>query len=242
MSRRRCDVDAELEGLAVGHRDLELAVAALDVVEKVVEALDEILPARRDRLAEYLRIGQSEIRRRQRVDVLAREEINLLARVLVEPFDVGDGVVQPARGYEVRLLDVIEQEMLLPVLVPEALVAFRRLDHGRRGLAHQLEHRRLPQRRIFPPEIHLRLGEAIGIGKHFRRQLEERLGQAEFIGHHRLAGGGLPGNEVAENLGALVGGAGQRLGQRDRIIVRSFGDGFSGGHRSPPWSRYCSLP
>ena len=146
VSRRRRDIDAELEGLAVGHRDSELTVAALDVVEKVVEALDEILPARCDRFAEYLRIGQREIRRRQRVDVLAREEIDLPARVLVEPFDVGDGVVQPARGDEVRLLDVVEEKMFLPVLMPEAFVAFCRLDHGRRGLAHELQHRRLPQR------------------------------------------------------------------------------------------------
>ena len=51
LAGRGRDVDAELEGLGVGHRDLELAVAALDVVEQVVEALDEVLarPSRSSR-------------------------------------------------------------------------------------------------------------------------------------------------------------------------------------------------
>ena len=101
LARRGRDVDAELESLGVGHRDLELAVAALDVVEQVVEAFDQVLAAGGDGLAEHLGIGQREVRRRQRVDVLAREKIDLLLRVLVEALDAGDRVVQPARGDQV---------------------------------------------------------------------------------------------------------------------------------------------
>ena len=130
LARRGRDVDAELEGLGVGHRDLELAAAALDVVQEVVQALDEVLSARGDGFAEHLRIGQREVRRRQRVDVLAREEVDLLLRVLVEAVHARDLVVHPARGDEVALLDVVEQEVLVPVLVLEALVAVR--GHGDR--------------------------------------------------------------------------------------------------------------
>ena len=69
----------------------ELAAAALDVVEQVVQALHEVLAAGRDGLAEHLGIGQREVRRRQRVDVLAREEVDLLLGVLVEAVDLPPG-------------------------------------------------------------------------------------------------------------------------------------------------------
>jgi hypothetical protein len=104
--------------------------AALDVVEEIVEALDEILAARRDGLAEHLGIGEREVGRRERVDVLAREEVDLLLRLLVEALDARHLVVHPARGDEVALLDVVEEEVLVPVLVLEALVALRGHHHG----------------------------------------------------------------------------------------------------------------
>ena len=54
--------------------------------------------------------------------------------VLVEALDARDRLVQPARRDEVALLDVVEQEVLLPVLVAESLVALGGLgDRIRRG-------------------------------------------------------------------------------------------------------------
>src|SRR6185437_14164444 len=87
LPRRRGDVYAELERLAVGHRYPELAVAALDVVEEVVQALDQVLAAACDGFAEHFGIGQREVGRRQRIDVLAGEEIDFFLRVLVETLD-----------------------------------------------------------------------------------------------------------------------------------------------------------
>ena len=133
------------------------------------------------------------------------------------PSTFGDGLVQPARGDEIRLLDVVEQEMLLPVVVAKTLVALGGLRDGRGRLPHQLEHRRLPQRRIVPPQVHLRLGEAGRIGHHLRGQLEERLGQPELVAHDGMRRHALAGEEIAEQLGALVGGARERFGQGDRI-------------------------
>ena len=188
LAGRRRDVDAELERLGVGHRDLELAVAALDVVEQVVEPLDEVLATGGHGGAEHLGIGQREVRRRERVDVLARVEVDLLLRLLVEALDACDLVVQPARGDQVALLDVVEQEVLLPVLVLEALVALRRGRHRSRRRAHHLHERGLPQAHVVPPQVHLRLGEPHRIGHHLRCELEERLPDAELVGHHRVAG------------------------------------------------------
>ena len=60
------------------------------------------------------------------IDVLAREEVDLALRRVVQTLDVADGVVQRIGGDEVALLDVVEQEVLLPVLVLEPLVALAR--------------------------------------------------------------------------------------------------------------------
>ncbi len=225
----RRDVDAEFERLGVGHRDLELAVAALDVVQQVVQALDEVLAARGDRLAIHLGIGQREVRRRQRVDVLAREEIHLLFRVLVQALDVRHFVVQPARRDEVALLDVVEQEMLVPVLVLESLVALRGNGHRVRRAPHHLHHRTLPEVHVVPPQVHLRFGEARRIREHLRGHFHERLAQSKLVGGHGPALAGVARCELADHLGALFGGGGERLGQRDGIVGRlRFGD--EGGH------------
>ena len=235
LARRGGDVDAELEGLRVGHRDLELAVAALDVVEQVVAGrLHEVLAAGADRLAEHLGIGQREVRRRQRVDVLAREEVDLLLGVLGQALDAADLVVQPARGDQVRLLDVVEQEVLVPVLVLEALVALRRLDDGLGGRAHHLQHRRLPQAHVVPPEVHLRFGELVRVRQHLGRELHERLAEAELVGEDRARAVGVARRVFAHQLGALFGGGRERFRERDGVVLggrRGVGGGRGGGGR-----------
>ena len=56
------------------------------------------------------------------------------------------------RGNEVALLDVVEQEVLVPVLVLEALVALRGFRDRARGAAHHPQHRRLPQVHVVVPQ------------------------------------------------------------------------------------------
>ena len=131
LARRRGNVLAHLEGAGVGHADAQLAVIA-DVVQQVVQALDQVLAVALDRLAEHFRVGQREVGRRQGVDVLAGEEIDLLLGRLVEALGTADGVMDVAGSDEVGLLDEVEEEMLLPVLVLEALVALGRAATGRR--------------------------------------------------------------------------------------------------------------
>ncbi len=229
LARRGRDVDAELEGFRIGHRNLEATVTALDVVEQIVEPLDEVLTAGRDRLAEHLGVGQREIRRRKRVDVLAREEVDLLLRRLVEAFDVADRVVKPARGDEVALLDVVEQEVLFPVLVAEPLVALRRFDDGVGRAAEKLRRRRLPQAHVLPPQVHLRFGHPVRVRHHLGGELHEGLADSQLIGDERWNGAGLARREFPDHLGALLRGGAQRLGERDGV-VRRFRDGvFHGG-------------
>ena len=89
LARRRGDVLAHFEGRGVGHADAQLAVAGLDVVQQVVEALDQVLAVALDGFAEDFRIGQGEVGRRQRVDVLTGEEVDLLLGRFVQAFGAG---------------------------------------------------------------------------------------------------------------------------------------------------------
>src|SRR5258707_935664 len=162
LAGRRGDVHAELECLLVGHAD----AAALDVGEQIVQAADQILPARLQGLAQHLRVGQSEVRRRQRVDVLARVEIHLLLCFLRQALDGGDRVAHVARGDEVGLLDLVEQELVPPVRPAKAVVVRGGLGDGRRVLSQHAQHRRLPQRHVVPEHLRLHLREGPGIGQH----------------------------------------------------------------------------
>ena len=236
LAGRRRDVDAKLERLRVGHRDLELPVAALDIVQQIVQAAHEILSAGRDRFAKHLRIRQRKVRRRQRVDVLAREEVNFLFGLVGKPFDAPHLIVQPARRDQIRLLDVIEQEVLLPVFVLEALVALRGLGDRMRGCAEHPQHRRLPQTHVVPPKVELRFRQSIGIREHLGGELQKRLPHTKLIGEDRPRASRVARREFTEQLRALIGGERQRFGQRSRIVRTRAGGAFCDrrcGHRSP---------
>ena len=57
---------------------------------RFLQPVDQVLAAALDRRAQHLRVGQHEIRRRDRVDELPRIEIDLARGVLVEPLDFAD--------------------------------------------------------------------------------------------------------------------------------------------------------
>ena len=125
------DVDAELEGLRVGHRDLELAVAAprcrrgrllrpltrfCPPVAIVSRNTSGLVSAKFDGASAsmYCRVKKSTFR------FVASSR----------PSTLPTASCSQSAAIEVALLDVVEQEMLLPVLVPEALVALARLATG----------------------------------------------------------------------------------------------------------------
>ena len=101
---------------------------------RFLQAVDQVLAAAVDRGAQHFGVGQHEIRRRHRVDELARIEIDLARGLVVEPVDLLDRRLHPARGQQIALLDEVEDRVVAPRLVAEAAVAGRGLDH-RLGLA-----------------------------------------------------------------------------------------------------------
>ena len=95
---REREVLAEREGVEIGHLDRELAVAAGQVAEQVVEAAQQVLAAALERGAQHLGIGRDEVGGRHRVDELAGVEVDLLPGLVVDALDLVDRVDQPARG------------------------------------------------------------------------------------------------------------------------------------------------
>ena len=137
LAGRGGDVLADLERLLVGHADLQAPSAPLEVGEQVLEAIQQVLAAGLLGFAQDRRIGQDEVARRDRADELPGVEVDLLLVLGIEPGDVADQRAQPAGAEQVRLPDVVEQEILGPGLVLEAPVAALGLDQrfGRRCLA-----------------------------------------------------------------------------------------------------------
>ena len=202
---RNREIAADLEGVGVGHLHADLlAVAALQVLEQVVQSLHEVLSAGGDGLAQYFRVREHEVGGRQRVDVLPGIEVDFARGVLVEAFDAADRLVQVLGGDQVRLLDVVVEKILLPVVVLEAAVAFGRLNHGLRVLAEELQHRVLPQGRIVLPQFHLHLGELGGVGKEFAGHFVKRPGDTQFVAERRHAGRALTGDIVGHELAAAL--------------------------------------
>jgi hypothetical protein len=156
LARRHRDVLADLEGLEIGHADLELPLAALQVLEQVFQALHQVLAAAVDGGAQHFRIGQHEVARRHRVDELAGIEVDLARGLVVQTVDVLHGRLHPARGQQVRLLDEVEHLVVLPGDVLEAAVVLGRCDDGVGLLAHHALGGRLPQVHVVLPERELR--------------------------------------------------------------------------------------
>ena len=130
LAGRGGDILADLEG--VGRlADGKLALAALDIVEQIVQTLDQILAVRLQRGAQHFGIGEEEIGGRDRVGELLGIEFDALARLVVEAVELGDRVLHPVGGQQIGLLDEVEDLVFLPVLVAEAPVAGRGRDDGR---------------------------------------------------------------------------------------------------------------
>ncbi len=88
LALARADVLAEPECLGVGHAHTQLAaVAARQIFQQVVQPLHQVLPARIDGFAQHFRIGQHEIRRRQRINVLAGIKIDFFRSLFIQPGD-----------------------------------------------------------------------------------------------------------------------------------------------------------
>jgi hypothetical protein len=109
LAGRDRQIAADLEFRCVGLADPQLAAAGLDVLGQHVHAAHQVFRVAVERLAQQLRIGQDEIRRRDRVRNLPHVELGLLPRVRIEPFRILDQMIGPIRAQEIGLLDEVEE-------------------------------------------------------------------------------------------------------------------------------------
>ena len=142
----------------IGLADPQRAVAGLDVLRQHLHAANQIVAVGRQRLAQHFRIGEDEIRRRQRVGDLLDVELGLLAGVRIEAVGVAHQILRPLRGEQIELHHEIEELVRFPLRILEALVARRGLDRRRRLFAGQAAHRRAPQIEIGLADLHLQFG------------------------------------------------------------------------------------
>ena len=129
LAGRDREIAADLEGIGVGLADAQIAAAGRDVLGQHVHPARQVLGIRRQRLAQELRIGEHEIRRRDRVGDLADVEVGLLLRERIEPFGILDQMVGPGHRQEIGLLEEVEELVARPFGVAEALVLRARLGH-----------------------------------------------------------------------------------------------------------------
>ena len=109
--------------------DLESAVSGRDVFRQHVHAAHEIFGIRRKSFAQQFRIGEYEIRRRDRIGDLSDVKFRLLAGMLVNVRGVFDQPLGPLDGQQISLLEEIEKLVLRPFRVGEAFVSGIGSDH-----------------------------------------------------------------------------------------------------------------
>ena len=88
--------------------------------------------------------------------------------------------IGPACGEQIGLLEKVEELILCPFRIGEALVARRRSHHRRRFLADKPFHRRRPKLEIGLAQPVLQLDGALGVGQPIFRDLTERF---DHLGH-----------------------------------------------------------
>ena len=211
LPRRDRDVLADAERLHVGHLDREASLAALEVLEQILQPVEQVLALALDRRPQGFGIGHQEIGRGERVDKLARIEIHLAGSALVDSFDIANRALHPPRRQKIALLDEVEERVFGPRRVAEPPVARRRLDHRLGVAAEKPLGRALPQGEIVVPQRQLRLDEPRGVGHHAGRHLQERGSDPERIGHSDPVLAALPGQELGDELLAFPGDFGDLL-------------------------------
>ncbi len=139
-------------------------MAGLDVFRKHVHPAHEIFGVRRERLAQQFRIGQHEVRRRNRVGNLFDVKLRLLPCVLVDSCRVFHEFVGPLCGKEVGLFQKIEKLVFRPFRIGEAFVSRIGRHDGWCLLARHALHGASPKIEVGAAEAGLQPDRTLRIG------------------------------------------------------------------------------
>ena len=163
---------------------------------------------------------------------MGRQLHRVTSCLFVDAFDLLDRSLQPPRRQKVRLLEIVEDDLVLPRRVVEALVALGWFGHRLDRLAHPALGGDLPQLHVLLPKLDLGLNQAVGIGHHLGREVHE--GPGEMQGVCRLWAIGLVAlGEVLQELLAAFGNVLERRLQLQREL-RAELDGRAPLFHEPP--------
>ena len=123
MTLRCRDVLTDLKGLVVDHADLEPPFALLQIVQQMLQPIDQILPTCLLSLLENGRVGHGKIGRRHRREKLSGIKDDPLVLLSVTPINIVDNISDPLSTQQVGLLQVVEQQIVIPGLVPKPTIA-----------------------------------------------------------------------------------------------------------------------
>ena len=157
LARCRGDVHADLEIARVRLTDFQLAAARLDILRQHGHAAHEIGASLAQGLTDQFRVGQEEVGRRERTGELLEVELRLVPRALVEPVRILHEVFRPTGGDEIGLFQEIEDRVLRPFRVLEAVVLGLRLRHRFGGFTLRTFQGRSPERQELRSEAGLGL-------------------------------------------------------------------------------------
>ena len=175
------DVDADLECVIVGHANIQPPGFLIQILMKILQAVDKILATGLGGRRQNLGICQHKIIGRQGFDELAGVEIDLLGILGIKPLNPGDGGLQPTGRQQVGLLDVIEDVVFIPGSILEASIAGFGGDGVLSFPAHHLRRRVLPQTGVILPKFHVGLHQLRRVGHQARRHFHERAADVQRI-------------------------------------------------------------
>jgi len=176
LARRGGEVAAKLEGGGVGLADLHQIARVLEILGEKIGAVQKITAVRDDRFAQDLRVGREEIRRRIGARVLAKIELGAVTLSRVEAGRGRKLVLGPLAGEQVSLLAKIEEGVVVPLRVVEAVVPRPGLDQRRNFQSHRTGQDIVPEAPELAEEMSLGLRQFDGIGKPRPKQGGQRLG------------------------------------------------------------------
>jgi len=217
LARRGGDVPADVESVGIGHLDREVSLAALQVVQQVSEPFQQVLPTGFRGRAQHVRVGHREIRRRHRVQELTCVKVDLRRGLFVQSLDVTHRVAHPGRCHQIALLDVIEDQVFLPVRSLEASIVGGRRHHRRRVAAEHPVGGRLPEIEIALPERHLPLRRLGRIGEIVPGHLHEGGADIHRVGHPHGVIGIVSGDEIRDQFLAFLRDVLNHLGDPFRV-------------------------
>ena len=190
LAGRDRDIAAQAEGALVGLVRPDLAMAARQIRDEVLHAVQHAGAAAVERGALRLRVGGEQVGRRHGVGEELQEERGLVAGVLVQPLGLVGQPLAPAAVHQIGLLDGVEPDVVGPGLVGEpAVAAVRRGDRRRLDAEHPADGA-LPDGHVLLAELCREHAEPHRIGGELLPHRGHRVRHGARIGD---GGGGIAG-------------------------------------------------